>query len=165
MNPRSVIPSAIATCALFFLCCCGGMLFDRDELLDTFSVGPHTINIYAEPNFFYEPPGYIDFELEQWGQTRVSKRRFMGIGPARKPQQSFTLITSDDDEVVALLLNNDVQMIHEFSSGFTWPGPYTNVTEPQWQTAELLLQKLRDTDHTIRCSRQVQYRKELDLHP
>jgi hypothetical protein len=139
------------------------MLFGRDELLATFSIGPHyTLNVYAEPEFHYEPPGYISFELKQWGQTRIPQRRFMGIGSERKPRQNFTMITSDDDEVVALLLNNEVQMIHEFSSGFTWPGPYTNVTESQWEMAELLLQKLRATNPGIRCPRQDKYRRELD---
>ena len=86
----------------------------------------------------------------------------MGIGPERKPTQEFRLITTADDEVAALVLNDEVQMIHEFSSGYTWPGPYTNVTEPQWQIAEMLLQRLRIAHPEIRCPRQDWYRRELD---
>ena len=135
----------------------------RDEQLASFAIGPHLrINVYAEGDFHYEPPGYIYFELKQWGQTCVPRRRFMGIGPERKPTQEFRLITTADDEVAALVLNDEVQMIHEFSSGYTWPGPYTNVTEPQWQIAEMLLQRLRIAHPEIRCPRQDWYRRELD---
>ena len=104
----------------------------RQEQIASFAIGPHrTLNVYAESDFHYEPPGYIYFTLKQWGQTRISQRRFMGIGSERKPRQGFTLIMTADEETVALVLNNEVQMIHEFSSGYTWPGPYTNVTEAQ----------------------------------
>ncbi|MCG6157084.1 hypothetical protein [Rubinisphaera margarita] len=143
---------------------CGGcwLLVGRSEHLATFTTGSYTINVYAEAPFHYEPPGYIYFELKQWGQTRIPKRCFMGIGPERKPGQEFRLITTDDGEIAALVLNNDIQLIHEFSSGFTWPGPYTNVTEPQWQTAELMLQRLRRSNPGVSCSRQREYRRELD---
>jgi hypothetical protein len=143
---------------------CGGcwMLIDRSERLATFTVGPYTINVFAEPEFHYEPPGYIYFELQQWGQTRIPQRRFTGIGSERKPAHEFTLIKTADEQIVALVLRNDIQMIHEFSSGFTWPGPYTNVTEPQWQTAELLLQRIRVDNPGVSCSRQLGYRGELD---
>ncbi|WP_144989801.1 hypothetical protein [Gimesia aquarii] len=139
------------------------------EQIASFSFGPiykneaaFKLNVYAESETHYEPPGYIYFEIKWWGKTKIPQRRFMGIGVERKPKQNFTLVTTKDDEIVALLLNNEVQMIHELSSGFTWPGPYTNVTEPQWQMAELLLQKLRATKPDIRCPRQEDYRKELD---
>lgn len=135
----------------------------RDEQIASFTIGPHlAINVYAEGDFHYEPPGYIYFELRQWGEIRVPRRRFMGIGPERKPSQKFTLIRTPDDEVAALVLNGEVQMIHEFSSGYTWPGPYTNVTEPQWQIAELLLQRLRSEHPEVRCPRQDWYRRQLD---
>jgi hypothetical protein len=134
----------------------------RHEQLASFQIGHRTINVYAEGDFHYEPPGYIYFELKQWGQTRIPQRRFMGIGPERKPRQDFTLITTADEEIVALVLSSEVQMIHEFSSGYTWPGPYTNVTEPQWQIAEMLLQRLRATHPEVHCPRQEWYRKELD---
>lgn len=39
----------------------------------------------------------------------------MGIGVERKPRQNFTLVTTYDDEIVALLFNKEVQMIHELS--------------------------------------------------
>jgi hypothetical protein len=134
----------------------------RPEQLESFRVGPWTINVYAEGPFHYEPPGYIYFELKQWGQTRIPERRFMGIGGERKPSDRFGLISTPGDEVVALVLNNEVQMIHEFSSGYTWPGPYTNVTEPQWQMAELLLQRLRASNPEITCPHQDWYRRDLD---
>lgn len=147
-----------------FALSCGGcwLLFGQSERLATFAVGPYTINVFAEPEFHYEPPGYIYFELQQWGQTRIPERRFMRVGPERKPAHDFRLIKTADDEIVALVLNNEIQMIHEFSSGFTWPGPYTNVTEPQWQIAELLLQRLRADNPGVSCSRQADYRRELD---
>lgn len=134
----------------------------RPEQLASFQVGPWTINVYAEGEFHYEPPGYIYFELKQWGQTRIPQRRFMQVGPERKPMQHFGLVTSSDQEIIAIVLNNEIEMIHEFSSGYTWPGPYTNVTEPQWQIAELLLQRLRAANPGIRCTRQVWYRTDLD---
>jgi len=160
---RSVALSTILVFG-FITLPCGGcwMLFGRSERLATFTTGPYTINVYAEPEFHYEPPGYIYFELLQWGQIRIPERRFMGIGPERKPRQAFALIKTTDDEIVALTLNNDIQMIHEFSSGFTWPGPYTNVTEPQWRMAELLLQRLRADNPGVSCLRQSGYRKNLD---
>ena len=117
---------------------------------------------YREGGFDYEPPGYIYFELKEWGQTRITQRRFMGIGGERKPSQQFRLVTTPDEETIAIVLENDVQMIHELSSGYTWPGLYTNVTEPQWQIAELLLQRLSAANPEIRCTRQCWYRKELD---
>lgn len=134
----------------------------RHEPLASFQVGPWTINVYAEGEFHYEPPGYIYFELKQWGQPRIPERRFMGIGGERKPLQRFRLVTTPDEEIIAIVLGNEVQMIHEFSSGYTWPGPYTNVTEPQWQMAELLLQRLFAADPGISCPRQDDYRKHLD---
>ena len=134
----------------------------RHEQIASFEVGPWTVNVYAEGAFHYEPPGYIYFELKQWGQTRIPQRRFMGVGPERKPVQPFRLVATSDEETVALVLNNEVQMIHEFSSGYTWPGPYMHVTETQWQTAEMLLQRLRAANPEIRCSRQESYREELD---
>lgn len=132
------------------------------EQLASFQVNPWTINVYAEGDFHYEPPGYIYFELKQWGQSRITERRFMGVGPERKPSQRFRLVMTPDREIVAIVLGNEVQMIHEFSSGYTWPGPYTNVTEPQWQMAELLLQRLRAANPEISCPRQDGYRRELD---
>ena len=153
-----VLPGPLIGVLLFLLL---GYLM-RPEQLASFQVGPWTIDMYAEGEFHYEPPGYIYFELKQWGQTRIPKRRFMGIGPERKPSQRFRLVATHDEEVVALVLGNEVQMIHEFSSGYTWPGPYTNVTEPQWQMAELLLPRLRAAHPEIRCPRQDEYRRRLD---
>ena len=163
----SKLPSVVLTGILVFgfliLARVGfGFLFGRPELLTTFTTGPYTINVYAEPEFTYESPGYIYFELQRWGRTRIPQRRFMAIGSERKPRQDFALIMTADEETVALVLNNEVQMIHEFSSGYTWPGPYTNVTEAQWQIAEMLLQRLRATNPEILCSRQERYGKELD---
>ena len=138
-------------------------VLSRDEQIATFSIGPsYKLDVYAEGDFHYEPPGYIYFELKQSNQIRIPRRRFMGIGPKRKPSDKFRLVMTPDEEVVALVLNDDVQMIHELSSGYTWPGPYTNVTELQWQIAETLLQQLRSTHAELRCPRQDWYRKELD---
>jgi hypothetical protein len=139
-----------------------GYLMGRHEQLASFQVGPWTINVFAEGGFHYEPPGYIYFQLKEWGQTLISERRFMGIGGERKPTQRFRLVMTRDEGTIAIVLENEVQMIHEFSSGYTWPGPYTNITEPQWQIAELLLQRLRAANPEIRCTRQNWYRKELD---
>jgi hypothetical protein len=155
---KALLISVLPGVALFLL-----LFLMRHEQIASFQIGAHwTINVYAEGDFHYEPPGYLYFELEQWGQTRIPQRRFMGIGPERKPAQHFSLITTSDEEVIALVLNNEVQMIHEFSSGYTWPGPYTNVTKPQWQIAEMLLQRLRVDNPAIRCPRQDWYRKQLD---
>lgn len=58
-----MVLSIVATSA-FLALSCGGcwMLFGRDEQLATFSIGRHpTLNIYAEPEFHYEPPGFIYF--------------------------------------------------------------------------------------------------------
>jgi hypothetical protein len=160
---RSVALGTILVSCLLMLSCGGcWMVFGRSERLATFAIGSYTINVFAEPEFHYEPPGFLYFELRQWGHTRIAQRRFMGVGPERKPAQEFTLITTIDEEIVALVLNNDIQMIHEFSSGFTWPGPYTNVTEPQWQIAELMLQRLRANNPGVSCSRQARYRNALD---
>jgi hypothetical protein len=157
-NRFSLASFAIAGAMILALC-----VLSRDEQIGTFSIGrSYTIDVYAEGDFHYEPPGYIYFELRQWGQIRVPRRRFMGIGPERKPRDKFRLVTTSDEEVAALVLNDEVQMIHEFSSGYTWPGPYTNVTEPQWQIAESLLQQLRSAHPEVRCTRQDWYRKELD---
>jgi len=134
----------------------------RPERLASFEVGPWTVDVYAEGEFFYEPPGYIYFELKQWGWTRIPERRFMGVGPERKPSGEFGLVATDDGEIIAIVLNNQIQMIHEFSSGYTWPGPYTNVTEPQWEMAELLLPRLLADNPGTSCPRQAEYRGELD---
>lgn len=150
--------------AILFPCCLIvflGVMYQH-ERLSSFEIGPYTINVFAESNFDYDPPGYIYFELKLWGQTQIPERRFMGIGFERKPQESFTLAKTDDAEIVALVLKDEIQMIHEFSSGFTWPGPYTNVTESQWEIANTLLQKLRASNPNISCPRQEEYRKTLD---
>ncbi len=86
----------------------------------------------------------------------------MGIGPERTPGAPFSLITTPDEEIVAIVLRNEIQMIHEFSSGFTWPGPYTNVTEHKWEAAEPMIAKLLKANDRIRCSRQDGYRRFLD---
>lgn len=148
----------LPVCAIFALL----VFVMRHERLATFQVGRSSINVYAEGAFRYEPPGFIYFELKQNGQTVIPQRRFMPIGGERKPAKNFSLIKTSDEEVIAIVLDNEVQMIHEFSSGYTWPGLYTNVTEPQWQMAELLLQRLRDDNPELRCSRQTSYRQELD---
>ena len=162
--PLRAVASVMILALSFGALSCGGcwMLFGRSERLATFAVGPYTIDVFAEPEFHYEPPGYVYFELQKWGETLIPRRRFMGVGPERKPARKFTLIKTADEEIVALVLDNEIQMIHEFSTGFTWPGPYTNVTEPQWQAAELLLQRLQTENPVIRCSRQDGYRSELD---
>lgn len=137
----------------------------RDELLATFSIGSHRVlNIYAESEFHYEPPGYLYFEIKQWEEIRVPRRRFMGVGAERKPQETFALISCDNDEVIALLLDNDVHMIHEFESGFTWPG-WPQVTEFQLDMTEILLRRLRQAHPNITCSRQAKYRESLNRLP
>lgn len=147
---------------VIILCLLLGYLLDHERIA-SFTVGPNlTINVYAEGAFHYEPPGYLYFEVKEWGDTRIQQRRFMGIGPERKPSREFELIATIDDEVVALTLDNEVQMIHEFSSGFTWPDQYTRVTEIQWRMTELLLQQLQAAHPKIRCPRQDWYRKTLD---
>jgi hypothetical protein len=134
----------------------------RHEQLASFQVGRWTINVYAEGSFHYEPPGYLYFELKEWGQTLIPERRFMGVNGERKPSQQFRLVMTPDEEIIAIVLGNDIQMIHEFSSGYTWPGPYGDVTESQWQIAEMLLPRLRTANPGIHCTRQYWYRWELD---
>lgn len=146
--------------AIFFLI--GSMcwlLIGRSEHLATFAIGTYRIHVFAEPAALYEPPGFIYFDIQQSG---LQERRFMRVGPERVPAGKFTLITISSNEVIALVLDNEIQMIHEFSSGFTWPGPYTNVTEPQWKMAELLIQQLRMENPEVKCSRQQSYLEELE---
>lgn len=132
------------------------------ERIATFDLYPWTVDVYAEAEFNYEPPGYISFYLKKWGRTHAPGRWFMVVGPERKPSGPFKLVATDDGEIIAIVLNNQIQMIHEFSSGYTWPGPYTNVTEPQWEMAELLLPRLIADNPGLSCPRQAEYRGELD---
>lgn len=164
LHARAALLTAIGTLLLLVLCGGGLLIWGRDELLAEFTTAHknYTLRVYAEPAVHYEPPGYLYFELEQWGTIQIPRRRFMGIGAERTPSSQFTFLETPDHEVIALVLNNEVQMIHEFSSGFTWPGPYTNVTEIQWQTAEQLIARLRAVQPSLGSSRQVWYRKELD---
>lgn len=151
---------------LLIVLSCGGFLamWGRDELLAEFTTvhKNYAIRVYAEPAFHYEPPGYLYFELANWGEIQIPRRRFMGIGSERTPGSQFRLLETPDNEVIALVLDSEVQMIHEFSSGYTWPGPYTNVTEIQWQVAERLIPRLQEVEPTLRCPRQTDYRRELD---
>lgn len=154
---RVLLMSSLASVSLVVLFA----YLSRMEQLESFQVGRWTINVYANSEFFYEQKGGIYFEINQWGRSHIPQRQFMRIGSERKPTQRFRLVKTPDDEIVAIVLKNEIQMIHEFSSGYTWPGPYT-VSEPQWQMAELLLERLRAAAPEVSCPRQQEYRRQLD---
>lgn len=84
----------------------------------------------------------------------------MSIGQERKPRGEFELMTSEDGDVVSLTLHNDVVMMHEFSTSYTWPGEYTNITDNQYQQGKRLFLKLHSSNRQLTCSRQDDYLKQ-----
>ncbi len=100
------------------------------------------VTIYAEGEFFYEPPGYISCEIRSDGRVVVPERCFMGVGSERIPSGQFSTISGDEGTLLAIALDGDVCFLYDFANGLSWPGPYTNTDERNYAFAKVALSDL-----------------------
>lgn len=147
----------LATGALFVTLC----LLSRDEELAVLRVDDRSVvTIYAEGEFFYEPPGYIYCEITRDGRVVVPRRRFMGIGPERVPSGRFSTTLADDGVLLAITLDGDVRLLYDFANRLSWPGPYTNTDERNYAFAKVALADLAVNGIEPPCSGLRHYERQ-----
>ncbi|WP_145451448.1 hypothetical protein [Gimesia panareensis] len=121
---------------------------------------PHgrTLTLYAEYEWFYEPPGHLYFDVVEDGKVLVEARDFWGVGPERIPELEYKAVTSNDGNLVAILYQTNVVILHDFKTNRTWPGPEGkkwNETDFTWDDYVLLrelLDQFAAEGKTLYCS-------------
>lgn len=79
------------------------------------------VTIYAEGEFFYEPPGYISCEITSDGRVVVPERHFWAIGDERIPNGPFSAISGENGKLLAITLSGDVRFIYDFGNRLARP--------------------------------------------
>lgn len=127
----------------------GAKSYILDQPLDPFQTFelPHgrSLTLYAEYDWFYEPPGYLYFDVVEDGKVLVEERDFWGVGPERVPELEYKAVTSNDGNLVAILYQTNVVILHDFKTNRTWPGPEGkkwNETDLTWDDYVLLRELL-----------------------
>lgn len=80
-----------------------------------------SVVIFCEHEWFYEPPGYIYYDVVEKENILVSKRAFQGVGPERTPSEKFKIVSSDDGNLVAIVFASNVVIMHDFRTNRSWP--------------------------------------------
>jgi hypothetical protein len=159
----STLPVSAGAAILLCASLCGGCFhwLARDEQLARFAL-PHNraIAIFADPEFHYEPPGFLYFEVTEGPDVRVPRRRFQPIGPERKPSGVYEIAVTADGDVAAVLHREDVVILYEFSTGRVWPGDFGHMDQPDFETGTELLDRLNSEGRRLRCSKLEEYRRK-----
>lgn len=129
------------------------------EPFQTFEL-PHDrmLTLYAENEWFYEPPGYLYFDVVEDGKVLIEARDFWGVGPERVPELEYKAVTSNDGNLVAILYQTNVVILHDFKTNHSWPGPEGkkwNETDFTWDDYVLLrelLDQFEAEGKTLYCS-------------
>ena len=122
---RRIDRGAVAVTAatgVLLLGCCGFVAWgSKPERVSRFEPAPDcVIEVWAEPSFHYEPPGYVSVEVRDGGRTAVPRTKFLPVGPERVPR-AFTAFASADGRVVGLRQGNAVRFLLDRPSGRYWP--------------------------------------------
>ncbi len=171
--------SLLRGCLVYFLVGFGGAgilialvyFLSRHEKLAEFTLPKgRMVFIYAEADFHYEPPGYIYCEITDNGKVVVPARRFMGIGPERKPSGTFRVARSQNQQLMAITLDGDVQFLYDFGNRRCWPALYTTTDTENYGFATEALGVFRGEGKALRCSRIRDYeirkkRRAADARP
>lgn len=135
------------------LCCSGVIFYSQPEEISKLQLSRSlTAKIFAECPFHYEPPGYLSIEVLDDGKVVVPRYRFVGIGPERVPETPFTVITSEDGSVAALIQDDDIQFMIDLASRECWPPPNWNVVQFAPDLADRLFASLA-SHHELTFSR------------
>lgn len=145
----------VAASALFF----GGIAaITKDEELGRFVVtGQRTVTIFAEPEFHYEPPGYVYCRVTDGHKILIPRRRFRSVGPERVPYGKFSVVTDRAGNLFAITLDNNVEFLHDVRARRTWPGQHAETDQPAAAFAREALEHLASEGAMLRCSRLVEY--------
>lgn len=100
-----------------------------------------SLDIYCEGEFFYEPPGYVSFQITENGSIVVPERDFSGIGPQRVPSGRLEVLSTRDGETIAFRRNFNVMIMHDFKTNRTWPDENGKVKWDDYLLANELLQR------------------------
>jgi hypothetical protein len=138
------------------------LIMARHEELARISLpGNRSVLITAEAAFHYEPPGYIYCEISDDDRVVVPERRFMGIGPERKPSGMFVASLTGDQRLMAITLNGDVEFLYDFETGQSWPGLYTTIDKVNYSFAVHALDAFHADGKPLTCSRLRDYENRL----
>ncbi|WP_417392077.1 hypothetical protein [Gimesia sp.] len=102
-----------------------------------------SLDIYCEGEFFYEPPGYVSYEITENGKTLVPERHFCGIGPQRVPSGRLEVLSTRDGETIAFRRNFNVMIMHDFKTNRSWPDEHGEVKWNDFLLAIELLQRFK----------------------
>jgi len=148
--------------AIGVIALCSGLLrslyvgMSHEELARFHFGQERTIVLYAEGSTFYDPPGFLYYEVWDRARLKVPERRFQPIGPERKPNGTFQTVTSRDGNVAAVTSGDNVVIMHDFASNRTWPKEY-GLDEASFLLGQELLAKLKDQKPGLQCEELDQY--------
>tara|TARA_E500000305_G_scaffold3796_1_gene3387 strand:- start:37676 stop:38491 length:816 start_codon:yes stop_codon:yes gene_type:complete len=102
-----------------------------------------SLDIYCEGEFFYEPPGYVSYQITENGKVLVPERDFCGIGPQRVPSGRLEVLSTRDGETIAFRRNFNVMIMHDFKTNRSWPDENGQVKWNDFLLAIELLQRFK----------------------
>ncbi|QDT29348.1 hypothetical protein Enr10x_47000 [Gimesia panareensis] len=101
------------------------------------------LDIYCEGEFFYEPPGYVSYQITENGKVLVPERDFCGIGSQRVPSGRLEVLSTRDGETIAFRRNFNVMIMHDFKTNRSWPDENGQVKWDDFLLAIELLQRFK----------------------
>jgi hypothetical protein len=123
------------------------------------------LSIYAEPEFHYEPPGFLYCEVTRGDRIELPRRRFMSVGPERVPRGRLAVLTGGGHEIVAITLDGDVAFLYDLRSRAAWPGPYAETDQQNYAFAKEVLRRLQVDHPGLPCRGLVEYEQRQRMPP
>lgn len=127
----------------------------QPHFLNEVSIGEQCVaRLYSEPEFLYEPPGYISIAVWKSGNETVPRYQFMPDHGNRLPNVPFSAAISASGTVGCVKHFNDVVFMIDVEKQVFWPPCDWNVVNFAPDMADTMLADLnvgRDTPFT--CNR------------
>ena len=98
----------------------------RPRNLGRFPLGNgRSVAIYAQGAL--ERPGGIFCDVQANGGIVVAGECFMDVAPKRAPESKFTVFMTHADDLLAIVLNDDIQFLYDFTTEESWSSCHADV--------------------------------------
>lgn len=118
-----------------------------------------SVVIFCEHEWFFEPPGFVYYDVVENGKTLVSKRVFQGVGPQYAPFEKFKMVSADNESLVAITFVSDVVIMHDFRTNRSWPGNYDvrRDNSEDYLLAKDLINEFKAEGKKLHCDAIIRY--------